>query len=65
MSLEKMPIKTQTILKNNKSSYHLYTIEILDRKFSRDDLYLYLKKWIGCQVHYIPVHMHPSTKGRF
>ena len=72
MSLEKMPIKTQTILKNNKSSYHLYTIEILDRKFSRDDLYLYLKKnGIGCQVHYIPVHMHPFykrkgfKKGRF
>ncbi len=43
-SLEKMPIKTQTILENNLSSYHLYTIEILDKKFSRDDLYLYLKK---------------------
>ena len=63
--LEKIPVKTQTVSQNNKSSYHLYTIEILDNSFSRDDLYNFLKKnGIGCQVHYIPVHMHPFYKKR-
>ncbi len=63
--LEKMPVKTQIVSQNNKSSYHLYTIEILDDSYSRDDLYHFLKKnGVGCQVHYIPVHTHPFYKKR-
>ena len=32
----------------------------MHKKIKRDDLYNYLKEnKIGCQVHYIPVHLHP------
>ena len=55
--LEKMPLKFQKILPGCRSSYHLFTIEILNQKISRDDLYNFLQnRKIGCQVHYIPVH---------
>ena len=61
--LSQLPLKFQEILPNSISSYHLFTIEIVDKNFSRDALYSYLKKnKIGCQVHYIPVHLHPFYK---
>jgi UDP-4-amino-4,6-dideoxy-N-acetyl-beta-L-altrosamine transaminase len=40
-------------------AYHLYIIQVNDRK----ELYDNLKtKGIYCQVHYIPVHLHPYYK---
>ena len=55
--LDKMPLKFQKILPGCISSYHLFTIEILNEKISRNDLYNFLQsKKIGCQVHYIPLH---------
>ena len=61
--LSQLPLKFQEILPNSISSYHLFTIEIVDINYSRDALYSYLKKnKIGCQVHYIPVHLHPFYK---
>ena len=36
-----------------------------ERDISRDLLYKYLKSNnIGCQVHYIPVHLHPFYKNK-
>ncbi len=44
---------------NDNHAYHLYVINIKERK----DLYDYLKnKQIYCQVHYIPVHTFPYYK---
>ncbi len=55
--LNGMPLKFQTILPDCRSSYHLFTIEILNEKISRNDLYNFFQdRKIGCQVHYIPVH---------
>ena len=54
--LEKMPLKFQKILPGCRSSYHLFTIEILNQKISRDDFKFFTNRKIGCQVHYIPVH---------
>jgi len=52
-----MPLKFQKILPGCRSSYHLFTIEILNEKIRRDDLYNFLhSRKIGSQVHYIPVH---------
>ena len=63
--LSNLPLKTQDILPGCRSSYHLFTIEIADKRFSRDDLYMFLKKnKLGCQVHYIPVHLQPFFKKR-
>ncbi len=58
-----LPFKFQKILPNCVSSYHLFTIELTDKNFSRDELYRFLKQnKIGCQVHYIPVHLQPYYK---
>ena len=55
--LGNMPLKFQKILPGCRSSYHLFTIEVLDEKIRRNDLYNFLQSMkIGCQVHYIPVH---------
>ena len=35
----------------------------IEKNFSRDELYRFLKEnKIGCQVHYIPVHLQPYYK---
>lgn len=48
--------------KNRKNSYHLYIIKLKDKE-TRLKLFNYLmKKDIFCQVHYIPVYMHPYYK---
>ena len=61
--LSKLPFKFQKILKGCNSSYHLFTVELTDKNFSRDELYRFLKgNKIGCQVHYIPVHLQPYYK---
>jgi len=49
-------IKTPFVADNIYHAYHLYVIQIEERK----KLYDYLRtKGIYCQVHYIPVHLHP------
>ena len=61
--LSHLPLKFQEVLSNATSSYHLFTIELADDFFCRNSLYKYLKsKNIGCQVHYIPVHLQPFYK---
>lgn len=48
------------IVGNNKeSSYHLFVIKVKNEK-TRLELFNYLKKNnVICQVHYIPIHLHP------
>lgn len=57
-----LPIHFQTILDNNFSSYHLFTINFLEKKHiqSKKKIIDQLnKKKINVGVHYIPVHLHP------
>ncbi len=62
-NLDKYPLKYQRVTPNDLSSYHLFIVRITNKAFKRDDLYRFLKqKKIGCQVHYIPVHLHPYYK---
>jgi UDP-4-amino-4,6-dideoxy-N-acetyl-beta-L-altrosamine transaminase len=52
-----LPIKTKGI----RSSFHLFVIRIkhLNSKINRDILYkTLLKKKIGVNIHYIPIHFH-------
>ena len=61
--LSELPFKFQKILPGCKSSYHLFTVELTDKNFARDELYRFLKEnKIGTQVHYIPVHLQPYYK---
>ena len=61
--LANLPIKFQSILKGAKSSYHLFTIELKEKRFDRDRLYALLKEnQIASQVHYIPLYHHPLYK---
>ena len=61
--LSHLPLKFQEVLSGSTSSYHLFTIELIDDAFCRNSLYNQLKsKNIGCQVHYIPVHLQPFYK---
>lgn len=51
-----LPVKRQMVSKESDHAYHLYVIEIDQRK----GLYEFLhSKGIYVQVHYIPVHMQP------
>ena len=64
-SLKGYPLKLQKITDECISSYHLFVLQIQDKSISRDKLYEYLKSNdIGCQVHYIPVHLHPFFKSK-
>ena len=59
------PLKLQKVTDECISSYHLFVLQIQDESISRDKLYEYLKSNdIGCQVHYIPVHLHPFFKSK-
>ncbi len=61
--LSELPFKFQKILPGCNSSYHLFTVELTDKRFARDELYRFLKEnKIGTQVHYIPVHLQPYYK---
>ena len=63
--LKGSPLKLQKITDGCMSSYHLFVLQIQDESISRDKLYEYLKSNdIGCQVHYIPVHLHPFFKSK-
>ena len=54
--LSGLPLKTPLYPENIKHAFHLYVIQIEQRK----NLYEFLKtKDIYCQVHYIPVHQQP------
>jgi UDP-4-amino-4,6-dideoxy-N-acetyl-beta-L-altrosamine transaminase len=51
-----------------KHSYHLFFIHVKKKPFGiiRDKLYEFLKdKNIHCQVHYLPVHLHPYYRKKF
>ncbi len=55
-AFENAPIKTQQIPADMCHAYHLFVVEVDDRKGLYDFLY---KKNIYSQVHYIPVHTLP------
>lgn len=53
---------------NSTHAYHLFFIHVNVEPFgiTRDKLFNYLKsKNIFCQVHYLPVHLHPFYKEKF
>ena len=61
--LAHLPVKFQLVSKGNLSSYHLFTIEVKEKRFSRDKLFSFLKdNQIASQVHYIPLYKHPIYK---
>ena len=61
--LGNLPIKFQLVSKRALSSYHLFTIELKEKRFKRDMLYTFLKdNQIASQVHYIPLYKHPIYK---
>ena len=61
--LSNLPIKFQLVSKSALSSYHLFTIELKEKRFKRDVLYTFLKdNQIASQVHYIPLYKHPIYK---
>ena len=63
--LGNFPLSFQKILNECQSSYHLFTIQITDNQFARDKLFKFLNdRNIGCQVHYIPIHLQPFFKKR-
>lgn len=60
-NLKDLPLKLPGVKENINHAYHLYVILTERRK----QLYNYLKKYnIFCQVHYIPVHLHPYYRSK-
>ena len=58
--LDSLPLKFQLVSENCRSSCHLFTLQIADKRYDRDDLYMFLKlNKIASQVHYIPVYRQP------
>ncbi len=61
-NLKDLPIRFQKIDKNNYSSYHLFTINFLEKNHIKNKFKLIKKlrnNKINVGVHYIPVHLHP------
>lgn len=55
-ALVNLPLKLPVISEEIGHAYHLFVIRLAQRT----ELYDYLKKQqILCQIHYIPVHLHP------
>jgi dTDP-4-amino-4,6-dideoxygalactose transaminase len=52
-------LKIPRLTTNSVSSYHLYTVEVIDPEIKRDNLKNYLEKYgIGCGIHYpLPLHL--------
>ncbi len=60
--LKDLPIKKPTILKSNKSTYHLYIIRLI-RNSNYKNIFNHLRnKGILVNLHYIPIHFHPFYK---
>ena len=62
IKLNNLPVKFQEIKKDRISAYHLFVINLKDKKniLNRKKIFNYLRKaGIGVNVHYIPVHYHP------
>ena len=58
--LKNLPLKFQLISKNSLSSYHLFTVQITDKAYDRDELFRFLKiNKIASQVHYVPLYRQP------
>ena len=63
--LENLPLKFQVISKNCLSSYHLFTVQITDKTYDRDELFRFLKiNKIASQVHYIPLYRQPFYRSQ-
>ena len=63
-SLIQLPLEKKKV----KSTFHLYVIRIKkkNKKINRDSLYNFLiKKKIGVNIHYIPIHYHEFFKSMF
>ena len=62
-NLKDLPIKFQKINKNCYSAYHLFVIlfpnSIIRKKLYNKIFNYFLKKKIGVNLHYLPVHLHP------
>jgi UDP-4-amino-4,6-dideoxy-N-acetyl-beta-L-altrosamine transaminase len=59
---ENKNVELLKIDKNVFNSYHLYVIKVKDKE-TRLNIFNYLKENnVFCQVHYIPVHLHPYYK---
>tara|TARA_X000000368_G_C22533913_1_gene494722 strand:- start:125 stop:553 length:429 start_codon:yes stop_codon:yes gene_type:complete len=63
-NLKNLPIQLPVIDKSNYSSFHLFVIsfrKIIQKKY--DSIYKeFLKKKIGVNLHYLPIHLHPFFK---
>ena len=58
-NLTSLPLKNPSVLKNFKSSFHLYVVLLKNEK-DRNGLFNFLKKKnIQCNFHYIPLYRHP------
>ena len=65
-SLAGLPIELPTILKGNRSAYHLYVIRVPAgaNRPSRARVFDFMRKrGIGVNVHYMAVHLQPFYRG--
>ena len=59
-AFSELPISTQEVADDRKSSFHLFAVCIEDEEIERDEVISKLKgKGIHANVHYIPVPYHP------
>ena len=63
--LKKTGLKLPVIKKNNKSSFHLFSISFDKKKIKNNYQKIYkkfIKNGIFTNLHYLPVHLHPFYK---
>jgi UDP-4-amino-4,6-dideoxy-N-acetyl-beta-L-altrosamine transaminase len=52
-------ISTPKVYRDRSSAYHLYVIRVKNKNVRLDLFNKFKKSEIFCQVHYVPVHLHP------
>ena len=63
--LKKLPVRSQEIKKENKSSFHLYIILLDLKKIKKNYNQIFSslrKKGVMINLHYLPVHLQPFYK---
>jgi len=57
-ALSDLPLKLPTVLPEARSAWHLYPIQVLSDRVTRDDVIQELRRRnIGSSVHFIPLHL--------
>lgn len=66
-ALEGLPLQLPTVLPENRSAYHLYSVRLRRRPEGKTHGYVFnelRRRGLGVQLHYMPVHLQPYYRAQ-